>query len=196
MPIIRMKKNPAKKSSSKNAPDKRIRKIAADIQEFYELRETANAAGNAVNRKKTVIKNSLHEYLADKKASMNDSLVVDGLAVAFRPNVSEEIDPRVWYEWWTTKRISDNQFFSALSVSVATARDAVGNDQIGQLKHETLSKTNDLRISPAPDNSEGDIVPFAGASVKPAKIARQKETDNSGKPIGVVANKKVRRIRL
>lgn len=166
------------------------------LKKLAELKEAANTASNAVNRQKTVIKHEVHAYLNDAGASNNDGVIVDGFEIAYRPNVTDEISPREWYDWWQKKKISDNQFFSAISVSITTARNAIGNDQLDQVKHETLSKTADLRIIEAKDAVDGKVVPFAGAAVKPAVVARQKVTNNSGKPVETIRTKKVRKIRL
>lgn len=169
--------------------------------ELADLKDKNNAANNAVNRKKTVLKNLIQDYLQSVGAKANDGIVLDDTEIAFRPNITDEIDPRTWYDWWKKGRISDNQFFSAISVSVTTARNAIGEDQLGEVKHTTLSKTPDLRIKPLEGNdyNDGVTIKFLGEDVKTAKVARSRPTDNSGKALDKTGNKttkKVRKIRL
>lgn len=108
--------------------------------------------------------------------------------MAFRPNIAEEVNPRVWYDWFRKGKISENQYFGALSVSVTDARNAIGNDQMAEVRNETLSKTPDLRIIElTPEQKrqyeDGDVIPFEGAKVKTSKQTKTKEVDNAGKTL-------------
>jgi hypothetical protein len=197
MPVRKLK--PKSKSAESASPLAGVKRL---LRQFSDLKEENNAANNAVNRKKTEIKTAVHAYLKEHGGTLNDGVVIDGIEIAHRPNVSEEIDPQTWYDWFMQKKISRNQFFKALSVSVTEARNAIGNDQIGQVSHTTLSKTADLRIGKEKlvDTPEGSIVPFRGSNVPTSKQAKQVEAGTKGEPVKAqakpVSRLKKRRLRV
>ena len=145
-----------------------------------------------MNRQKTVIKNHLIGILEAADANLNDGVVVDGEVIAFRPNASLEIDPRTWHKWYQEKKISENQYFGALNVSVAQARKAVGEDQIEDISFVTMTASKDLRIAEAPENAKG-IIPYEHNEVPTSVDAKKRTVGNVPAPAPVKQKAKVRR---
>lgn len=133
----------------------------------------ARDASNAVNRQGTVVKNSIRQTLNEAGANVNDAVVVDGVALAYRPNIVQEISPRTWYQLFQERKISENQFFAALSVTSSDAALAVGADQLPDLMMTVLTKTSDIRITGANGIDDGTIIPFEGGNAPSANEAKQ-----------------------
>lgn len=154
-----------------------------EVTRRKELANEAREAGNALNRQDTAVKNSLRKVLDEVGANVNDSVVLDGELISYRPNITNEIDPRTWYQWYQERRISENQFFGALNVIVSEAKAAIGEDQLPDVQRETLTKTSAVRIEAIPPEvklADGDIKEFSQAPTK--EEARKKVVASTPAP--------------
>lgn len=178
-------RNPSKLSALRNARRK-----------HRDLVEESREAVNAVNRQKTVIKNHLADLLNEAGENLNNGIILDGELIAFRPNASLEIDPRTWHQWYQQKKISENQYFGALNVSVAQARKAIGEDQIEDVSFNTMTASKDLRIEPLAepdDRSPGTIVPWEHNNVPNSVDAKKRTVTTAPKAAPVKQKAKLRR---
>ncbi len=149
----------------------------------------------------TRFKNELFEYLREHGGKETDGVIIDGVEYAYRPGISEEIDPKIWYTLFKEKRISENQFFRAIKISVTDAKKAVGTDQIEDISVETLSKTSTLRKEEAPGLEDGQIRTFIQKELKTKEELRvsKKPLEGTGMEIEatpvVKKNRKVIKVR-
>ena len=130
-------------------------------------------------------------------AGKADSLILDKEALAFRPNLTSEINPRVWHQLFIEKKITENQYFGALSVTNEEAKKAIGEDQLDDVSVVTLTKTPDLRVEAAPEDlTDGDTIQFDLTNVAtPQDVRKRKvEVQEVGNPS--VGNAMKRKIRL
>lgn len=168
-------------SSSAKSPEQqdalRLRRL---VTVYQSSAEQARELGNETNRHKTKVKQAIREILEKRGANENDGIVVGEELISFRPNISEEISPREWHQWFLDGKISENQYFKAISVSVTDARNAIGEDQIPELIYGTLTKTADLRILAKPAKAnDGETVPFVAPKVKSSDELRLRKTEDS-----------------
>lgn len=183
----------------KSAEPKSVQDLRKQLKKYAEAKAVASEQSNAANREKTATKNAIRAAVLDSGGKDFDSIIVDGVAYAFRPNETTEIDPRTWHDWYTKGKISDNQYFIALKVSVADASKAIGSDQIPDVSFTTLTATADMRSEDAPNEPTGKIKPFLGAEIKTAKELKAKKTSGAETGIAPTTTKpkiKTRKIRV
>lgn len=150
---------------SKSNLDPKLEKLRKEVLEYGGLLEVAREATNDANRQKTVVKNALLDVLKSGEHNVNSGVVVNGVVYRYVPNETEIIDPRTWHRLYMDKKISENQYFAALSVAMGEAKKAVGEDQIPDISTRTMTKSADLRIAVLePDQMQhtGTIIPPVG----------------------------------
>lgn len=131
---------------------KRTTKAVNPVRVAYDdwslSKDAAKRATNEANQKATVLRKAVVEYLSTVKgANVYDEIAInDDELVASRPTVTEVIDPREWVRMWQAGEISDNQFYESLDVSVTRVRQAIGDDQLGDVKIQVLGDTTDIRV--------------------------------------------------
>lgn len=126
----------------------------------------------------TKFKNELRKFLNANGHKEADGIVIDGKLYAYRHGTSDSISVKSWYELFKAGRISENQFMSALSVSVTEARKAIGTDQIADITVTTTAKSESLKVEDAPEDSEnGQIVKYEVAAPKKVDTKVEKKPE-------------------
>lgn len=121
-------------------------KLQAAFADLRTAKEAASEARNAENRAKTAIKKELLAYLKSVDAPATSHVIDNGVEAWYGATQSEEFPLDAWFKLYKEKQITEDQFKSALSVSITEARKQAGADVV--LSHTTtkLGTKADIRM--------------------------------------------------
>jgi hypothetical protein len=170
-------------------------RAVAEITEFTARTDEARIAANAANRAKTQAGKALKVFNDQHDLKPLDELQIGDTPWRYDVAYSEKIDPRKLYDMMKTKKITEEQFLSVISVQKGPAGILIGAHVLASITETVPGKEFDIR------KGEALATPVAEPIVVKKGIppkSKSKLNDAVSQPIGTTKGaarlKKLRKV--
>lgn len=116
---------------------------------FLEKDKISKEATSAQGKAKTALKNAFLEYRKQNNLNPATTIQIDERVYTYSAAIADKVNSRGWHEMWKRGEITEDQYFSAIDVSLTTARTLIGEDQALLITETVVGKTFDMRVTKA-----------------------------------------------
>lgn len=140
--------------------------IKEAVTQYTKLAAVSKEAGNAANRQKTVLRNSIKDHWQREGLPIGSFARVQGFDIRYEANETSSIDTEKVLELWEAGEITREQFLRTIKVQSTEAKNVLGGDQVAAFTVKEIGKSVDIRMDAVPIEQIDDEFIMENAKVR------------------------------